>query len=432
MRLLNLTPRRSLVLVFLALLGSVGVPEPAQAGADPPPGPLEPTSGSLFGAYVKPDSGWTHDDVTASIERLEGDLGRTLGIDHHFHPWSVPFPSWKEPWDVSMGRIPMISWGNVSTRRVNSGALDGLIRSRADAIRSFGQPMFIRWFAEMDGDSVAHLSRSPSSYIRAWRRIRWIFGTSGAWNAVWVWCPTSWGFVEGDAQKYYPGDEYVDWICSDGYNWAPGREGARWRSFHEIYEAFYEFGLARDKPMMAGEYGCQERAPGEKAGWINQAREDIKTRFPEIDAVVYFDSDRDYDWRLDTSPSSYEAFISMGNDPYFNPPSDTLGAVDPARFDAVLADGTDPHVKVRTRSLDGGRPGAVRWRSDDPHRNVVRLRYAVRGGSGRLIVRRTADDGRFVWRVPRALRGKRIRISVRATDLAGNVGTAHSRWLRVR
>lgn len=326
----------------------------------------------------------------------------------------------------------MISWGNVSTRRVNSGALDGLIRSRADAIRSFGQPMFIRWFAEMDGDSVAHLSRSPSSYIRAWRRIRWIFGTSGAWNAVWVWCPTSWGFVEGDAQKYYPGDEYVDWICSDGYNWAPGREGARWRSFHEIYEAFYEFGLARDKPMMAGEYGCQERAPGEKAGWINQAREDIKTRFPEIDAVVYFDSDRDYDWRLDTSPSSYEAFISMGNDPYFNPPSDTLGAVDPARFDAVLADGTDPHVKVRTRSLDGGRPGAVRWRSDERHRNVVRLRYAVRGGSGRLIVRRTADDGRFVWRVPRALRGKRIRISVRATDLAGNVGTAHTSWLRVR
>ena len=432
MRLLNLKPRRSLVLVLLALLGSVGVPGPAHAGADPLPGPLEPTSGSLFGAYVKPDSGWSRDDVIASIERLEGDLGRTLGIDHHFHPWSVPFPSWKEPWDVSTGRIPMISWGNVSTRRVNSGALDGLIRSRAEAVRNFGQPMFIRWFAEMDGDSVAHLSRSPSSYIRAWRRIRWIFGTSDAWNAVWVWCPTSWGFVEGDAQKYYPGDEYVDWVCSDGYNWAPGREGARWRNFHEIYEAFYAFGLARDKPMMAGEYGCQERAPGEKAGWITQAREDIKTRFPEIDAVVYFDSDRDYDWRLDTSPSSYEAFISMGNDPYFNPPRDTLGAVDPARLDAVLADGTGPHVKVRTRSLGGGRPGSVRWRSDEPHRDVVRLRYAVRGGRGRLIVWRTADDGRFVWRVPGALRGKRIRISVRATDLAGNVGTAHSRWLKVR
>ena len=420
----------SLVTVFVVLL-SVGGPGTGPAGADPGPGPLEPASGALFGAYVKPRTGWTRDEVVASLERLERDLGRTLDIDHHYHPWTVPFPSWKEPWDLANGRIPMISWGNVSTRRVNSGALDGLIRSRAEAVRSFGAPMFIRWFFEMDSDAVARLAGSPASYINAWRRIRWIFGTAGAWNAVWVWCPTSWGFFEGEAQKYYPGDQYVDWICSDGYNWAPGRGGSRWREFSQIYQAFYEFGVSRGKPMMAGEYGCQERAPGEKAGWFDQAREDIKERFPELDAVVYFDSDRDYDWRVDTSPSSYQSFITTAQDPHFNPPG-PLGEVDPGRFDGVLADTTAPRVQVRTRPLWGGRPGVVRWRSHEPHQDVVRLRYTVRGRGGRSIVRSTSDDGRLVWRVHGALTGKRIQVSVRATDLAGNVGTGRSGWFKVR
>ena len=424
-------PRWRLLLTSLLVAGSVAAPGPAQAGGDPA-GPLEPASGTLFGAYVKPDLGWTRDDVMASIEALESDLGRPLAIDHHYQPWSVPFPSWKEPWDVAAGRIPMITWGKVSTRKVNSGALDALIRSRAEAVRGVAHPMFIRWFAEMDSDSVAQLSRSPASYIRAWRRIRWIFGASGAWNAVWVWCPTAWGFVEGEAQKYYPGDDYVDWVCSDGYNWAPGRAGSRWREFSEIYQAFYEFGVARGKPMMAGEYGCQERAPGEKAAWIDQAREDIKARFPELDAIVYFDSDRDYDWRVDTSPSSYEAFAAMGSDPYFNPDRAGLGAVDAARFDGILADTAGPRMNVRTGSLRGGRRGPVLWRSDEPHRDMVRLRYSVRGRGGRLIVGRTADDGRFLWRVPRTLRANVIRVSVKATDLAGNVGTGHSRWFKVR
>ena len=35
-------------------------------------------------------------------------------------------------------------------------------------------------------------------------------------------------------------------------------------------------------------------------------------------AVLYFDSDKDYDWRLTTSDSAIEAFKQMANDPWFN------------------------------------------------------------------------------------------------------------------
>jgi hypothetical protein len=415
----------ALVALGSSLPGALASP-PAQAG------PLEPSAGALFGAYVKPRTGWSRADVEAAIDGLEGRLGRPLGIDHHYYPRSVPFPSWKEPWDHARGRIPMITWGGHPTRRINSGSLDDVIASRADGIRALGFPVFLRWFAEMDGDFQAGRAGPPAAYVRAWRRIRWIFAARGAWNAVWVWCPTAWGFVTGEAQRYYPGAPYVDWVCADGYNWAPGRKGDRWRSFGEIYEAFYEFGSGSGKPMMAGEYGCQERDPGEKAAWIDQARVTLKQRFPDLRAVVYFDSDRDYDWRIDTSLSAFEAFAAMGADPHFRPPPESLGPVDPLRFDAVMADTAPPRLRfLPARRLRAGERARIRWATDEPHADRVVLRYQV-GRGGRQLVRRTADDGSVRWAVPRGLDGARIRLWGTATDLAGNRDVAKSGWLRVR
>jgi len=70
---------------------------------------------------------------------------------------------------------------------------------------------------------------------------------------------------------------------------------------------------------MVGEFGAQERAPGEKAQWLTDAREALKTQFPGIKAVVYFDANKDYDWRVTSSPETLAAFRDMANDPWFTP-----------------------------------------------------------------------------------------------------------------
>ena len=75
----------------------------------------------------------------------------------------------------------------------------------------------------------------------------------------------------GTAQAYYPGNAYVDWICADGYNWAPELPGASWRSFQEIFAPFYRWGRSTGKPMVIGEFGTVEGAPGAKAAWFAQA-----------------------------------------------------------------------------------------------------------------------------------------------------------------
>ena len=100
-------------------------------------------------------------------------------------------------------------------------------------------PVFIRWFWEMDGNKKQGFISSPASYQKAWRHIHDIFGQAGATNAVWVWCPNASAFDDGNAMPYYPGGAYVDWVCGDGYNFAPNRPGDKWETPGEIYNGWY-------------------------------------------------------------------------------------------------------------------------------------------------------------------------------------------------
>jgi beta-mannanase len=307
----------ALTFVTLAYQAATSLPATAVSGKVP----LPPTGKAYFGTYSPPSPGkaWTTENQQNEYLNLERSLGRTLDVAQYYYDWSASFPTWRETWHVQSGRIPMISWDGINTDTVGSGSQDTLIRARADSVKAFAQPVFVRWMWEMDASWRGTTVRSPSSFIAAWRHIVTIFRTRGATNATFVWCPTAWGFESGVAQTYYPGDSYVDWICADAYNWAPGRRGAKWRQLSEAIPTFYAWSMPHGKPLMLGEYGCQERSANEKATWFSTVRTDLKSKFPGIRAVVYFDSYTLYDWRLDTSTSALNAFKSMARDSYFNP-----------------------------------------------------------------------------------------------------------------
>jgi hypothetical protein len=278
---------------------------------------LVPPNGTLFGSWVKPRTGYTMDDQKAAVKGFEAAVGRKLDIDHHYYTFFDSFPNWHETWDLDHGRTPLISWNGVSSRRIASGAVDSTIDARARGIRDLGTPVFLRYGAEMDGSANRGWVEGPKAFIRAWRHLHDEFAAQGATNAVWVWCPNASGFTWTNAKAYYPGSRYVDWICADGYNWAPGQHGADWRSFAKIFRDWYAFGVAKDRPLMVGETGVQEGKPGEKAAWLNQARRQIRSRFPAIRAFVYFNSDSSYPWWIDSSRSALDAFRSMALDPHF-------------------------------------------------------------------------------------------------------------------
>jgi hypothetical protein len=300
-----------LVLVAAGLLLR-GRPERA-APVERPPGSLAPRTGALLGAWVTPPGDFTAAGRRDAVTRLEADLGRQLDINHHFYPWSKPFPTDDERWDLRQGRIPMISWGGTDTVRVTSGAEDGLIRARADAVRALGRPVLLRWFWEMDGRRHRQVVHSPAQYVAAWRHLRAIFAAEGADNVRWVWCPNAIAFAKGTAAPFYPGDAEVDWVCADGY-YGPSKH----QSFAQIFEAFHRWGGRTGKPLMVGEFGATEHEDGEKAHWLRDASAALKIRLPRIAAVVYFDAAKEeYDWRVATTPTSFQAFKAMATDPYF-------------------------------------------------------------------------------------------------------------------
>jgi len=370
----NVLPRRSaeifmLGVLVLALVLPNSVTAPAADAA------TTITPGTMLGFYVQPRDGWSREQQEASINNLESYLGRTIDIDHIFFKWDGNvFPNWRQAWDLQHGRIPMISWGGTYLKNILNGSYDSMIRTRANALEALNGPVMLRWFGEMDAaiydnDEI----ESPAQFIQAWRYVHDIFVAQGATNVEWVWSPNAFNFATGKSQTFFPGDAYVDWIGADGYNWAPGKAGASWNPFKNVFASFYSWAAPKPQPLMIGETGVQERGAGEKAQWITDMGNTIKNSYPEIKALVYFDAYATanfggwYDFRVDTSASSYAAFRTLAQDPYFNGtavldtvpptvPTDLNGSASGLRVDLTWTPSTD---NVGVQGYDVYRDGAM-------------------------------------------------------------------------
>lgn len=261
----------------------------------------------------------------ASVTTREAQLGRTYALNSHYYDWADTFPGSPETADAAAGRTPMVTWWGIDPRQIVNGSQDALIKTRANAVASFGKPLFLRWGAEMNGDwyawSGTAVGNDPSVYVAAWRHIRDIFTTVGVRNAAWVWAPNADSHPGGTSttswnnwRNYYPGDAYVDWVGIDGYNWGATDS---WQTFGQVFGPVYADYVGR-KPIMIAETGSLE-AGGNKAAWLADAKAWIKTH-RSIMAFVYFDTNRSssgLDWRADSSVTSLSGYITMARDPYF-------------------------------------------------------------------------------------------------------------------
>jgi hypothetical protein len=196
------------------------------------------------------------------------------------------------------------------------GRYDDFFESWANEAKRDGQLLLLRFGFEFNGEWFPW-SGDPDSYVAAWRRVRRIFNRAAAGNVEWVWCPNILSVPDTPAngrQRYYPGDEYVDWVGLDGYNWGDDHDQWHsWQSFDEIHHAALE-DLGRrypTKPIIVGETACVSGSPGQKAAWIRDAHHAL-AHHPRVKAVVWFHYDKraegEPNWRVDTSPDALQAF----------------------------------------------------------------------------------------------------------------------------
>jgi hypothetical protein len=266
------------------------------------------------------------DDAFVEYENL---MGRKAAVQRVYHRWSDEFPGEPEEWARDRGTTLIMSWqssnGGIAEakwRDIAAGRYDAVIDARAADIKAFGSPMFFTFHHEPDSGEID--TGTSADFVAAWRHMHDRFELAGVTNVSWLLVLLSYTYANDGAAEWYPGDEYVDLLGADGYNWFTCPPGV-WKSFVQIFQDFYDYGVSMDKPMMIAEWGSIEdpEVPGAKAAWFAEAAATLKT-WPEIKALTYFHEGTEdtglCDWWIDSSPTALAAFQAMAADPYFNPP----------------------------------------------------------------------------------------------------------------
>jgi|SRR5579863_193190 len=280
----------------------------------PPPGQI------YLGVFVNPSQ--TPQPPIALLDNFEQTVGRRMGISTHYYGFYDSFPGQYEIDDVANGRIPVDSWDcQPSNAAVASGVDDTAIRNRADAIKAFGHPIFLRYMWEMNlpatptfrnicYDAKTDLPNgvfSPQEYIAAWTRIRAIFAQEGVTNVTWVWNPSG----AKNPLPYYVGSNECDWVGFDRYD-----DGNV--SMFATYQQSYNWLAPFQKPIMVGETGATQQ---QQDLFFGQAVGTLQSNFPDIKAFMYFDSANinyaeSYSWVIGSTQLA--TFSAMANDPYFS------------------------------------------------------------------------------------------------------------------
>ncbi|MDD4776016.1 MAG: glycosyl hydrolase [Syntrophomonas sp.] len=276
-----------------------------------------------------------------SYQQYEQSLGHKFEFVMTYTEFYKPFPgqivaeTYGDSRMMMMTLAPVIDEGlsSVIIPNIVNGEFDAYLAEWARQVKAVENPIFVRFANEMNGDwdpwCAWFYSKDADLYIQAWQRIHRIFQEQGADNAIFVWNPHDRAFPDfkwNRAELYYPGADYVDWVGLTGYNNGTGFAGETWRDFNAIYYPVYTDYLRRypGKPLIITEFACSELG-GDKAAWIQQAMNYLRT-YPYIRIAVWYDqTDRNRLYRIDSSPAAKEAFRQGLTKPYF-----LRGGVSPA------------------------------------------------------------------------------------------------------
>ncbi len=230
---------------------------------------------------------------------------------------AMPMVTW-EPWDHTKGMLQP----NYTLQSINCGKRDAYIRQWARDSAAWGKPFYLRFAHEMNGNwnswSPGVNGNTAPQYVSAWRRIHDIFRHEGAKNVRWVWSPNVEYNGSTPFANVYPGDAYVHWVGMDGYNWGTTQSWSSWMGLAEVFGPSYDkLADMTNKPMMIAETASTELG-GDKAAWIRQGLlNEVPSRFPRIRAVVWFDENKETDWRVNSSRASLAAYAEVAATPSY-------------------------------------------------------------------------------------------------------------------
>jgi len=276
----------------------------------------------------------------AFIKGFERSFNKKPAMVMWYTDYSFDFPSADCESVYKYGAVPHIVWEpwiwgderRIKLDNIINGDWDRYIERWAADARTFKKTIFIRWGDEFNIEKypwgIGNNNKDPQKYIKAYRHVHDIFRKAGATNIKWIWCFNNYPNPDENWNSWdfaYPGDDYVDWIGIDGYNWGTTQSWSGWQSFKEMFrDQVREVSKKHPgKPVMIAEFGSAEEG-GNKANWIKAIPEALKVSMTQVKAIVLFDIKKECDWRTTSSKKAEEAYASIFQDPYFLSSSEGL------------------------------------------------------------------------------------------------------------
>ncbi|MFL5901615.1 MAG: glycoside hydrolase family 26 protein [Solirubrobacterales bacterium] len=297
-----LSARRTLapVLASLALFAAATVPASAQAQVQ-------------LGTYLTGGGG-----SASTLDSYASMVGGKPGLFLVFRNMGGPMLYSSEITNLrNRGETPMVtlepyvSGGVASFADIAAGKYDSYFKKEADAIRGLGMTVMVRFAHEMNLLSsdwaVGKVGNTAAGYVEAWRHIVTVFRTEGAGNVKWVWAPNV-DYGGRPFNQFYPGEEWVDYTALDGYNWGTS-SGGSFQTFSKIFLSSYTtITQLSSKPVIITETAASETG-GNKAAWIEETYfETIPQKMPRVAGVIWFNDNKERDWRVESSQSSLDAY----------------------------------------------------------------------------------------------------------------------------
>ncbi|PRP78121.1 putative mannan endo-1,4-beta-mannosidase [Planoprotostelium fungivorum] len=281
------------------------------------------------------------------VNWADGYLGDNAAAPD-FSKWG-DFPKWinaaKSFSSVGLSQhVPLITWQpwgspytNANTKysysTISAGTWDSYVDSFGRVMNSFNSTIYIRFAHEFDGNWYpwgAVNGNTGPGFIAAWRRV-YTRVMAVAPKVQFVWCPNNSNGKGIKFEDYYPGDQYVHWMCLDAYADSTTNSFADTITKDAIPAQPYQrlTALSAKKPIMIAEFGVNNMGENRdeegkrerltemtvqgsisQGQWYQNMADSLASSFPQIKAVVHFDvAHSDKSWKIDTSNSGLTSQI---------------------------------------------------------------------------------------------------------------------------
>lgn len=218
---------------------------------------------------------------------------------------------------VTMGTSGM-NYSAISGANPGSSTYNNIVRW-ANTIKARGTMTLFGFSHEPESKYQTHLG-SASQYIAAYRHVTDIIRAQGVSNIQFVWQMTAYSFRTGGSQaasNYYPGDNYVDDVGADPYNWGNCRGANQWVQLSTVTDPVLAFARAHAKTVVLAEFAST--GGSQRAAWLNSAHQYFIANRSVLQGAFYFDRPATSaegarcNWSLTSGPD-VSAFRSIVND----------------------------------------------------------------------------------------------------------------------